>query len=147
MGGGPTAAPQAPFATREAARRNPVTLYSSSNCGDLCNQGRALLAKRGVPFTEKQADVDVAAGDKVKELTGKLQVPVLVVGERHVQGFAADLWSAALDSAGYAKTALPGQVNPEAAAPPPAPPAPPANPQPAPETQPENPAAEPPATK
>lgn len=122
MGGGAVAAPQVPFATQEAARRNPVTMYSSTQCGELCDQGRALLGKRGVPFSEKYADVDAKDGEAVKEMTGKLQVPVLKVGDRHVQGYREDLWNSALDAAGYAKTALPGQNTPP---PPPAPPAPP----------------------
>jgi glutaredoxin len=115
MGGGAAAAPQAPYATTMAARRNPVILYSSAKCGDLCDQGRALLAKRGIPFAERQADVDPAAGEAVKQMTGKLQVPVLRVGEKHVEGYREDLWNSALDAAGYAKTALPGQVVPPAA--------------------------------
>lgn len=133
MGGGAAAAPQLPFATQEAARRNPVTLYSSTKCGELCDQGRALLGKRGVPFSEKYADVDPKDGEAVKEMTGKLQVPVLRVGDKHVQGYAADLWNSALDAAGYSRTTLPGQATQPA---PPAPPAPlpseaPAAPQPA----------------
>lgn len=113
MGGDAVAAPQLPYATQEAAKRNPVTLYSSKNCGDLCLQGRALLAKRGIPFTERQADVDPADRERVKQLTGKLQVPVLLVGEKYVQGYAEEPWNAALDAAGYARTGLPGQVTPQ----------------------------------
>lgn len=125
MGGGATlSATQVPFATQEAAKRNPVTLYSSTKCGELCTQGRALLARRGVPFTEKLADVNPADGEAVKQMTGKLHVPVLRVGERHVEGFRDDLWQSALDAAGYAKTALPGQT----VAPPPPAPQPPAAP-------------------
>lgn len=122
MGGGaPLSATQVPFATQEAARRNPVTLYSSTKCGELCTQGRELLAKRGVPFSEKLADVDPKDGEAVREMTGKLQVPVLKVGDRHVNGYTAESWNSALDSAGYARTAMPGQTVP----PPPQPPAPP----------------------
>jgi glutaredoxin len=139
MGGGGNAAPQAPYATTVAAKRNPVILYSSAKCGELCAQGRALLAKRGVPFTERAADVDPADGEAVKQMTGKLTVPVLRVGEKHVEGFREDLWNSALDAAGYAKTALPGQVTAAA----PAAPAAPAN---AAATPPANTAAAPPAS-
>lgn len=126
MGGGAVVAPQAPYATQMAAKRNPVVLYSSSKCGELCDQGRALLGKRGVPFTERAADLDAADGEAVKKMTGQLKVPVLRVGEKHVEGFREDAWNSALDAAGYAKTALPGQVN--AAPTPPAQPAAPASP-------------------
>ena len=38
-----------PFAARDAAARNPVTLYTF-DC-EVCKQAESLLAKRGVPFT------------------------------------------------------------------------------------------------
>ena len=137
MGGGAAlSATQVPFATQEAARRNPVTLYSSTKCGDLCTQGRELLAKRGVPFTEKLADVDPKDGEAVREMTGKLQVPVLKVGERHMNGFAADSWNSMLDAAGYSRTALPGQTVPPPPQPPAAPPQPENAAQAAPQSQP-----------
>lgn len=110
LGGDAVAAPQMPYATQQAAKRHPVTLYASAKCGDPCEQGRALLAKRGIPYNERQADTNPADGEKVKQLTGKLQVPVLLVGEKPLVGFADEPWQAALDAAGYAKTALPGQV-------------------------------------
>src|SRR5512144_1751974 len=66
MGGGAVATAQMPFATQEAARRNPVILYTSSGCGELCAQGRALLAKRGIPYSERNAEASQADADEVK---------------------------------------------------------------------------------
>jgi glutaredoxin len=126
MGGGAAlSATQVPFATQEAARRNPVTLYTSTNCGELCAQGRALLAKRGIPYSERNAEASQADADEVKRLIGKLEVPVLRVGEKHVKGYSEGSWQEALDVAGYARTAMPGQTVPP---PPPVPPAPPPQP-------------------
>ena len=98
-----------PFATREASKRNPVTLYVSNNCGELCADGRALLANRGVPYTERNAEANPADADKLKQLAGALQVPFLTVGDRQVKGFDQSTWHAALDGAGYPRTRLPGQ--------------------------------------
>src|SRR5262252_5617636 len=47
MGGGGPDDSGLPFATQEAARRNPVSIYTSGDCGDPCSQGRDLLEKRG----------------------------------------------------------------------------------------------------
>ncbi|MBL8381897.1 MAG: DUF4124 domain-containing protein, partial [Burkholderiales bacterium] len=41
-----------PFALQQAVKNFPVTLYTTNDC-DACNQGRNLLTRRGVPFTEK----------------------------------------------------------------------------------------------
>ena len=47
---------QPPFQTRKAAASFPVTLYTSKDCGKPCEDGRALLQKRGVPFSETTID-------------------------------------------------------------------------------------------
>ena len=112
MGGGGVAEGQLPYATQQAMKSNPVTLYVSNNCGDFCTEGRALLTNRGIPYSEKNAEANPADADKLKQLIGALQVPVLVVGEKPVKGFAPGSWNAALDSAGYPRTKLPGQAGP-----------------------------------
>jgi glutaredoxin len=112
MGGGVVADPQMPFATQEAMKKNPATLFVSSDCGGLCDSGRALLARRGIPFSERNAQTDKAAAEEVKKRTGGLQVPVLLLGEKPVKGYDEALWNSALDSAGYARTAIPGQNRP-----------------------------------
>ena len=103
-----------PFAAREAAEKNPVTLYTF-DC-EVCKQAEALLAKRGVPFaTVIVSEEDGAA--KLKALTGKQSAPVLQIGEKQVMiGFNANRWQAMLDEAGYPKTA-PAQSRPAARAP------------------------------
>jgi glutaredoxin len=123
MGGGQPAAAQMPYETQQAMKKNPVVLYTSPECVELCAQGRALLGRRGVPFTERNAGASAADAEQVKKLIGSLEVPVLLVGEKHVKGYEEGLWQAALDRAGYARTALPGQANvvpPPAAIPAPA---------------------------
>ena len=108
MGAGP-GDPQLPYATQEAMRRNPATLYVSDDCGELCASGRALLARRGIPYSERSVQASAEAATEVRKLTGAMQVPLLVLGRQPVKGFDEELWNAALDNAGYARAPLPGQ--------------------------------------
>ena len=126
------------FATRDAAKKNPVTLYAN-NCGEPCDNARKFLAKRGIPFSSKNPESSQADADALKKLIGALEVPVLVVGKSPVKGFEASSWDAALDSAGYPKSAT--VISQPVVK---APPAPAASADPAPPTKPE---ANSPATK
>lgn len=112
MGGGYVDETQLPYATQVAAKRHPVTMYVSTDCGDLCAQGRALLSKRGVPYAEKNAQASQADQEALQKIAGGLSVPVLLVGETTLKGFDEGSWTAALDRAGYARTRLPGQAGP-----------------------------------
>ena len=77
-----------PYALQEATRRFPVTLYTASDCGDACKQASAYLSKRGVPHKSLDAR-DPAAADALSALTGgKLEVPVMTVGNTTVRGCA-----------------------------------------------------------
>jgi len=114
MGGGGVSEGQLPYATQQAMKSHPVTLYVSNKCGDYCSDGRALLSSRGIPYTERNAEANPEDAEKLKQLVGALQAPVLVVGTTPVKGFAAGSWNAALDSAGYPRTKLPGQIGPRA---------------------------------
>ncbi len=102
--GGP--ADDLPFSIREAAKRNPVTLYASA-CGEPCDLARKLLGGRGIPFTERNPEVDPASQEALKKLIGDLQVPVLVIGEDAQRGFSDESWHAALTAAGYPRNFSP----------------------------------------
>lgn len=112
MGGGYVDGEQLPYATQMAMRRNPVVLYTSDQCGEVCAQARAVMSKRGIPFTEKNAEKNPADAEELKKLTGDLKVPVLKVGTNTVNGYLEESWQSALDEAGYARTRLPGQPGP-----------------------------------
>jgi glutaredoxin len=88
-----------PFALQQAVKTAPVTLYTTEKC-EACDQGRAFLNKRGVPFTEKtvrnQDDFKV-----FKEATGAGQVPVMMVGTGKQVGFEEGAWNGALNAMGY----------------------------------------------
>ena len=113
QGGGASSEEQMPYATQMAAKANPVVVYTSNDCGDLCAKGLALLGKRGVPFTEKNAEKNPDDAEALKKIAGGFQVPVMTVGSKTVKGFDEANWQSALDDAGYAKTRLPGQPGPK----------------------------------
>jgi hypothetical protein len=92
------------YEARRAQQNFPVTLYVADNCAAPCDQARDLLAKRGIPYSEKklvtQADIDA-----FKALSGSDSTPVLAVGRTFLKGFLAGQWHSELDVAGYPKTA------------------------------------------
>jgi glutaredoxin len=121
LGGGALDVSGLPYATQMAAKSNPVTLYTAPQCGDPCEQGRNLLGARGIPDTERDAQANPEDAEAVRKAIGSLQVPVLLVGNDAKKGYEPGSWHAALDSAGYPRTRLPGTVAPKpvVAAPPP----------------------------
>jgi glutaredoxin len=135
-----------PFELREVSTRYPVTLYTTVDCGP-CGAGRAMLAGRGIPFTEKTVSTNEDL-ESLKRLIGGTTIPTLTVGGQQLKGFSESEWSQYLDAAGYPRTSqLPPSYSRPAASPlvaaqqaqPPARPAP-AQPQ----AQPEPPPAAPP---
>jgi glutaredoxin len=110
LGGGYVETENLPFATQSAMKRNPVTLYVGSDCGDPCAQGREMLSKRGIPYTERDAQGNAADAEALKKLVGGLDVPTLVIGESKIKGYEESQWQSALDGAGYPRTRLPGQA-------------------------------------
>ena len=91
-----------PYEARLAVKRNPVVLYAT-NCGVSCDKARALLKTRGIPYTAKNPETTPADAEALKKLAGALEVPVLVVGKKHLKGFEVDGWNSSLDDAGYPK--------------------------------------------
>ena len=91
------------FAVSTAMKNNPVTLYANS-CGEACNSAKALLTKRGIPFSAKNPESDPAAAAALKEKVGALQVPTIVIGANSLMGFDESGWQSALSAAGYPRT-------------------------------------------
>ena len=99
-----------PLATRQAATRFPVTLYTF-DC-DVCREAQAMLAKRGVPHETVIVSEEKGAA-RLKTLTGKQSAPVLQIGDKQViEGYNEERWQASLDQAGYPKSAPPLRVPP-----------------------------------
>jgi glutaredoxin len=108
VGGNTVQTSTLPYSVQQAVKNFPVTLWAF-DCGELCNKSRAHLARRGVPYTERNVQADSAA---FKKLTGSLEAPVLFVGSKQLKGYVESDWDAALDIAGYPSTALPGYKPP-----------------------------------
>lgn len=97
-----------PYATRQAAEKFPVTLYTAANCIEGCRQARDLLNGRGVPFNERMMQGQEEIAELTKQLGGEATVPSLSVGKQYLKGFEASTWNNLLDLAGYPKSAAYG---------------------------------------
>jgi glutaredoxin len=88
-----------PYELAEAAKGNPVTLYTMQNC-TVCDAGRKLLNDRGIPFSEKTvtSNDDI---ERVRQLSGNTQLPILTVGRNKQTGFEPGQWNSALTAAGF----------------------------------------------
>src|SRR5262245_41626208 len=93
MGGNTIQTSTPSYSAQQAAKNFPVVLWAY-DCGDPCNNARALLARRGVPYQERDPKQDLKAFEK---LTGSTGVPVLYVGPTRVVGFLESQWETTLD--------------------------------------------------
>ena len=89
-----------PYATQVAATNYPVTLHTAPDCGEPCDRARALLVKRSVPFREVSV-LGQNEVDELKRLSGKSDIPLLVVGTQTQSGFQESAFHSLLDTAGY----------------------------------------------
>jgi glutaredoxin len=108
------AADESPLAyeAQVAMKRYPVTLYAADKCAP-CDEGRALLARRGIPYTEHNARGNAQEISALTKIAGAPQVPLLQVGNSAFKGFDESIWNNALDTAGYPRAVLPGHRAPE----------------------------------
>jgi glutaredoxin len=107
---GQNGAPRAlPYELARAAKASPVTLYTTTQTAcPGCEQGRSMLRARGIPYTEKTVNTDEDK-EQLRQLSGKLELPLLVVGSRKVAGFQDAAWQDALSAAAYPRS---GQLPP-----------------------------------
>ena len=95
-----------PFELRRAKAHHPAVLYTSSDCAP-CDNARAFLRQRGIPYSERTIDVPEDV-ETLRRLTGVDKVPVLTLGRERYAGFNGAEWNRGLDSAGYpAQSRLP----------------------------------------
>ena len=97
--------PQIPYATRQAAEKFPVTLYTTANCVDICKRARDLLNGRGIPFTEKLLGTEAELAEMARKLGGEATIPSLSVGTQSLLGLEPEAWNNLLDLAGYPASA------------------------------------------
>ena len=108
VGGNTIETSSMPYALQQAVKKNPLTLWTFPDCAP-CNDARMHLARRQLPYTERNAQKDA---ESLKKLTGSNEAPVLVVGTKPIKGYLASDWDAALDEAGYPRT-LPPRFKPQ----------------------------------
>lgn len=97
--GADSGGPALPYALNEAVRKNPVVLYTTGAC-EACDQGRALLRQRGVPFTEKTVNSNEDQ-QRLKAAGSDGQLPFLLVGSNKRVGFQLESWQEMLTAAAY----------------------------------------------
>ena len=88
-----------PLELRQAASRFPVVLFTTAACPS-CDQGRAQLTQRGVPYQEQVISTQDEAQDMERKL-GWRTVPSLTVGAQGLRGWSSTEWASYLDVAGY----------------------------------------------
>jgi glutaredoxin len=82
-----------------------VMMYTLSTC-PWCRKTKQFFTDRGVPY--EFCDVDklkrserMEARDKVVELTGSLQYPVVIINGTVIQGYNPDQYTDQLEKAGW----------------------------------------------
>ena len=82
-----------------------MTLYTAATCVEMCQQARALLNGRGVPFTEKILSTQEDSNELASKLKSEAAIPALFVGQQSFKGYEVAAWNNLLDLAGYPKSA------------------------------------------
>jgi glutaredoxin len=98
-----TSEPTTDYATQQAVKNFPITLYTTSSCGDICAKAKSLLSERGAPFSEVVVG-DEATRTRLQQVSSDTQVPVLTVGREVTKGWEPNAYQVALDNAGYPKS-------------------------------------------
>lgn len=89
-----------PGAVRTAATKYPVVLYTTRDCAP-CQQARAHLQQRGVPFAERTIESQQDAQAFKRLGFTEPSVPAIAVGRERLTGFEPEQWRRLLDAAQY----------------------------------------------
>ena len=98
-------------AIEEAARLNPVSLYTIPAC-EVCDLVRLYLEKNTIPFVEKNVQSSVALQQELDEKTGQLSVPTLLVGDEVLDGYSKNAIKKTLAEKGYPMDRIDSQKQP-----------------------------------
>jgi glutaredoxin len=85
---------------QRVASAHPVTLYSVGNCPS-CDHARAWLKQHGIPFADKDVNKDLTARAELKQRSGALVVPTILVGKEVLKGYTEPVLESELAKAGY----------------------------------------------
>ncbi len=72
-----------------------VTIYSTPTC-PFCEQAKAYLTQKGIPFTDKDVSADQAAAQEMIQKSGQMGVPVIDVDGKIIVGFQKEQLDALL---------------------------------------------------
>ena len=85
-------------ASREISLSNlNVVLYSIPDCVT-CEEVAIYLKSRDIPYSEKDVSKDVELQQELTKRTGKLSVPVTIIGDEIISGYNREKIGAVLDS-------------------------------------------------
>ncbi|MEC5217904.1 glutaredoxin [Actimicrobium sp. GrIS 1.19] len=104
VGSAPEATSPLPYELAQSAKASPVTLYTTAAC-PACDDARALLTKRGIPFAEKTVTTSADA-ERLKQAGGNGTIPMLLIGRVKQIGFEAGAVNTALSAAGYPENSV-----------------------------------------
>ena len=74
-----------------------VVLYSIPDCVT-CEEVAIYLKSRDIPYSEKDVSKDVELQEELTKRTGKLSVPVTIIGDEIISGYNREKIGAVLDS-------------------------------------------------
>ena len=84
----------------ENAQRPPLKLYMIPDC-DTCSQVKEFLEIRNLQFSEVDVSEDVDLQNELTEVAGELKVPVLLVGDKVLNGYNRAVFIQALTESGH----------------------------------------------
>lgn len=88
----------------DLAGRVPVVLYAIPKCAP-CDMARNYLKGRGIPFADKDASTDIAVQTELRNRTGSLSVPTIVIGDKIIGEYSQAWLDSELNQAGYPQKA------------------------------------------
>jgi hypothetical protein len=92
------------YLMRKAAEDFPVALYTTVDCGAPCQEAKAFLSGRGIPFSERVLQTEADVTDYRRVFGEPDEVPALTVGRRPTRGFSQAIWQQMLDEAGFPRS-------------------------------------------
>ncbi len=73
-----------------------VIIYTTSWC-PFCENTKEYLTKKGVPFEEKNVELDLKAREEMIQKSGQLGVPVIEIDNKIIIGFSPEEIDRALE--------------------------------------------------
>lgn len=82
-----------------AAQREALVIYTTPTCG-YCTAAKAHMGRRGIPYTERDVTTSESYEREFRQKGGR-GVPLIVAGNRTLNGYSAESLEALLKASGY----------------------------------------------